>query len=57
MTTSTASFGLRLFHSYCHSDNEHQLRLETQLAQLKQEGLLQDWSDRRIIPGTPSLPL
>ena len=51
MTNSTPSFAASLFQSYCHADTEHQQRLETQLAQLKRDGLVKAWSDRSIVPG------
>ena len=51
MNDSTPSFATTLFQSYCHADAEHQQRLEIQLAQLKRDGLVKAWSDRRIVPG------
>ena len=52
MNDSTPSFAASLFQSYCHADAEHQRRLEIQLAHLKRDGLLEDWSDRSIVPGS-----
>ncbi len=51
MSHSKSSFAANLFQSYCHADAEHQLRIEKQLAQLKRDGLLREWSDRNIVPG------
>ena len=52
MNNSNPSFAAALFQSYCHADAEHQQRLETQLAQLKRDGLVRAWSDRSIVPGS-----
>lgn len=51
MNASISSFAAHLFQSYCHADAEYSHRLEIQLAQLKRDGLLEDWSDRHIVPG------
>ncbi|HTN84269.1 MAG TPA: toll/interleukin-1 receptor domain-containing protein [Sorangium sp.] len=42
---------LRLFFSYSHGDEALRDELETHLALLKREGLLQSWHDRRIGAG------
>ncbi|WP_437283624.1 TIR domain-containing protein [Sorangium sp. So ce375] len=42
---------IRLFFSYCHKDEALRDELETHLALLKREGILQSWHDRRIAPG------
>ncbi|WP_437305670.1 TIR domain-containing protein [Sorangium sp. So ce388] len=42
---------LRLFFSYSHKDEALRDELETHLALLKREGLLQSWHDRRIAAG------
>lgn len=41
----------RLFYSYSHGDSEYQRDMEEALSLLRQDGLLYDWSDRRILPG------
>lgn len=41
----------RLFYSYSHRDAEHQDSIEAALSLLRDEGLLDDWSDRSILPG------
>lgn len=51
MNNPTSSFAPRLFQSYSHADTAFQQRLDTQLAPLARDGLLQPWSDRRIVPG------
>lgn len=43
---------IRLFFSYSHKDEALRDELETHLALLKREGLLQSWHDRRIGAGT-----
>ena len=43
--------GIRLFYSYSHADSAHQDDMEKALSLLRQDGLLQDWSDRKILPG------
>ena len=39
---------VKLFYSYCHRDGEHLERLEKVLAPVRDEGILADWSDRKI---------
>ena len=46
---STAT--VQLFYSYCHKDAQHRESMETSLAMLKRDGLLQQWSDQQILPG------
>ena len=41
----------KLFYSYCHKDAWHRESMEKSLVTLKREGLLQEWSDRNILPG------
>lgn len=43
---------LRLFFSYSHADESLRRELDTHLAPLKREGLIQGWYDREIIAGT-----
>ncbi|WP_437962115.1 toll/interleukin-1 receptor domain-containing protein [Sorangium sp. So ce119] len=47
----TARRPIRLFFSYSHKDEALRDELETHLALLKREGLLQSWHDRRIAAG------
>ncbi len=50
--TATRGGRTRLFYSYSHKDQQYQERMETALALLRdQDGLLDDWSDRKILPG------
>ena len=41
----------RLFYSYSHADETYREEMEKSLSLLKQEGLLSDWSDQKILPG------
>ncbi|MXZ27167.1 toll/interleukin-1 receptor domain-containing protein [Candidatus Poribacteria bacterium] len=47
----SGTFQVRLFYSYSHKDDAHQVEMEKALARLKQEGVLSDWSDKKIPPG------
>ena len=50
--TSEPRFTLRLFYSYSHKDGRHREKMEQSLTLLRdQEGILDDWSDRQILPG------
>ena len=51
MTTQQYAFPTRLFYSYCHKDQRHREAMEKSLALLKQEHLLESWSDQNILPG------
>ena len=42
---------IQLFYSYCHKDGSFRDSMETSLATLKRDGLLENWSDRQILPG------
>lgn len=42
---------LSLFYSYSHKDEDLRDRLEAHLATLKRQNLIQQWHDRRILPG------
>ena len=42
---------IELFYSYSHEDEEFKTDMEKTLATLKLDGLLNDWNDRKIIPG------
>jgi internalin A len=43
---------LRLFYSYSHKDEHLRDELETHLKLLQRQGLIQNWHDRRILPGS-----
>jgi len=42
---------IKLFYSYSHQDEPYRKKLETCLSGLKREGLIQEWHDRKILPG------
>ena len=42
---------IRVFYSYSHKDEKFREQLEEHLAIFKRAGLLQGWSDRKILPG------
>jgi internalin A len=48
----TRSQAFRLFYSYSHKDEALRDELEVRLKLLQREGLIQQWHDRQIIPGT-----
>lgn len=41
-----------LFFSYSHKDEALRDQLETQLAMLKRQGVIETWHDRRIVAGS-----
>jgi replicative DNA helicase len=41
----------RVFYSYSHKDEKYRTHLEEHLAIFKRAGLIDDWSDRKILPG------
>lgn len=41
----------RVFISYCHRDETHRKRLETHLSGLHRQGLIECWTDRKILAG------
>ena len=51
MESKNSTFHVNLFYSYCHRDEKYRESMETSLALLKREGLLNDWSDQKILPG------
>ena len=53
---SEYKYRVNLFYSYCHKDEHYRERMESALALLREEGSLTEWSDRKIIPGTPFPP-
>ncbi|MCW3110099.1 MAG: GTPase family domain [Segetibacter sp.] len=44
--------GIPLFYSYSHKDERHREALETHLAILRRQGVVEEWSDRKIAPGS-----
>ena len=42
---------LRIFISYSHRDDQFRAELETHLVLLKRQGIVESWSDRKILPG------
>ncbi len=44
--------GISLFYSYTHSDERYRNKLETHLSNLKRQGLISEWHDRKITGGT-----
>ncbi len=42
---------MRVFFSYSHADDEHRLRLAKALKLLERQGLIDTWSDRKLLPG------
>ena len=51
MPNYTSNFTVRLFYSYSHKDSDFRKSMEDSLSLLKQRGLLDDWSDLKILPG------
>ena len=43
---------MRVFYSYSHKDAEFRGELEAHLSLLKRQRLIEDWHDRKIMPGT-----
>lgn len=52
MTASKTKPPLKVFYSYASSDEPSLRALETSLALLKREGLIESWGFRQITPGT-----
>ncbi|MBL4869140.1 MAG: toll/interleukin-1 receptor domain-containing protein [Pseudomonadales bacterium] len=42
---------VNLFYSYCHSDEIHRENMEKSLVTLRENGVLDEWSDNEIQPG------
>lgn len=42
---------MKLFYSYCHSDEEFREYMERHLSVLKRSGEISEWCDRKILPG------
>lgn len=45
------TFTAHLFCSYCHADDRHRHSLDKSIALLKSEGLVNTWTDQKILPG------
>src|SRR5260370_14011943 len=41
-----------IFYSYAHEDEKLRQQLETHLSGLRRQGLVSEWHDRQIVPGT-----
>ena len=52
MSTLNSPAAISLFYSYSHKDEALRKKLETHLCLLKDQGVLQEWHDRRIQAGT-----
>ena len=51
MTAPNPPLRVRLFYSYSHKDELYRSEAQTTLALLRQNGILDDWSDHSILPG------
>ena len=51
MEQKTSTFHVNLFYSYSHKDEKYRESMEMSLSMLKREGLLEAWSDQKILPG------
>ena len=51
MTSKRGRLSVRLFYSYCHKDAQYREDMETALSLLRRQGVLQQWSDQKILPG------
>ena len=49
--TRSAQKSVKLFCSYSHKDERYLDKLKTCLAGLKRQGLIEEWHDRKILPG------
>ncbi len=52
MSEQQASHPIKLFYSYAHRDERLRKRLETHLSALRQQGVITEWHDRKIVAGT-----
>lgn len=43
---------VRIFYAYARRDEQLRERLEEQLAALRQQGIIEEWHDRQIVPGS-----
>ncbi len=46
---------LEVFISYSHKDERYREQLGSHLAQLRHEGVISDWNDRKIVAGANGL--
>ncbi|TGL04059.1 TIR domain-containing protein [Leptospira bouyouniensis] len=44
-------YKIKLFYSYCHQDEEFRIELEKWLTNLRNENLIDEWHDRKILAG------
>src|SRR6476469_1148381 len=42
---------LKIFYSYSHADEQIRLELAKAIALMRRQGLIEDWHDRKIVPG------
>jgi hypothetical protein len=42
---------IRIFYSYAREDEKLRERLEAHLSSMRREGMIEEWHDRRIVPG------
>src|SRR5713226_4845301 len=42
---------IRIFYSYSHKDEEFRRQLETHLALLRRQGMIDEWHDRKVTAG------
>ena len=52
MSEQQASHPIKLFYSYAHRDERLRKRLETHLSALRQQEVITEWHDRKIVAGT-----
>ena len=52
MSGQEAPQPVELFYSYAHRDERLHKRLETHLSVLRQQGVITEWHDRKIVAGT-----
>src|ERR1700726_4202348 len=43
---------ITLFYAYAHKDEQLRRKLEQHLSLLRQQGLITEWHDRQVVPGT-----
>src|ERR1700737_2215407 len=43
---------LTIFYSYAHEDERLRKKLETHLSLLRKQGIIAEWHDRKIVPGS-----
>ena len=51
MKRDGTAFYANLFYSYSHKDDQHRNDMQTALSLLKQDNLLEEWYDQKILPG------